>query len=82
MASTDRLPAGRERVAHRSIREFHRTENKERQRGSAEAQKALLYGDDILAIATIGFGEFERRPEMGFDVAVAGLVAPARRRRW
>jgi hypothetical protein len=24
-----------------------------------------FFGDDIPAIATIGFGEFERRPEMG-----------------
>jgi hypothetical protein len=45
--------------------------------GSKVAQKALLFGDDIPAIATIGFGEFERRPEMGFDVAVAELSAPA-----
>jgi hypothetical protein len=27
--------------------------------------------------STIGFGEFERRPEMGLDVAVAELGAPA-----
>jgi hypothetical protein len=61
-------------VAPRSIREFsrQRTEN-----GSEVAQKALLFGDDIPAIATIGFGEFERRPEMGLDVAVAELGTPA-----
>jgi hypothetical protein len=31
------------------------------------AQKALLFGDDILAIATIGFGKFDPGPEMKFD---------------
>jgi hypothetical protein len=55
---------------------FH---DRERQRGSAKgaAFRRRRRHPSHCHYSTIGFGEFERRPEIRFDVAVAELGAPA-----